>query len=106
MKLRVLIAAPDREFQRMMTEQVSAERDMETADVASDGLEVLAKIKTACCLRLCSRGWTECAYCCGWLRRSESHRWSFSPDLSTILLPSAPDSAQPILCRNHATPRS
>ena len=46
MKLRVLIADPNREFQQMMTEQLSRERDMEAADVASDGLETLAKIKT------------------------------------------------------------
>ena len=46
MKLRVLIADPNREFQQMMTEQLSRERDMEAADVASDGLEALAKIKS------------------------------------------------------------
>ena len=46
MKLRVLIADPNREFQQMMTEQLSRERDMEAADVSSDGLETLAKIKT------------------------------------------------------------
>ena len=46
MKLRVLIADPNREFQQIMTEQLSRERDMEAADVASDGLETLAKIKT------------------------------------------------------------
>ena len=36
MKLRVLIADPNREFQQMMTEQLSRERDMEASDVASD----------------------------------------------------------------------
>ena len=46
MKLRVLIADPNREFQQIMTEQLSRERDMEAADVASDGLEALAKIKS------------------------------------------------------------
>ena len=46
MKLRVLIADPNREFQQMMTAQLSRERDMEAADVSSDGLETLAKIKT------------------------------------------------------------
>ena len=46
MKLRVLIADPNREFQQIMTEQLSGERDMEAADVASDGLEALAKIKS------------------------------------------------------------
>ena len=46
MKLRVLIADPNREFQQMMTEQLSRERDMEAADVSSDGLEALAKIKS------------------------------------------------------------
>ena len=46
MKLRVLIADPNREFQQMMTTQLSRERDMEAADVASDGLEALTKIKT------------------------------------------------------------
>lgn len=46
MKLRVLIADPNREFQQMMTEQLSRERDMEAADTASDGLEALAKIKS------------------------------------------------------------
>ena len=46
MKLRVLIADPNREFQQMMTALLSKERDMETADVASDGLEALAKVKT------------------------------------------------------------
>ena len=46
MKLRVLIADPNREFQQMMTALLSKERDMEAADVASDGLEALAKVKT------------------------------------------------------------
>ena len=46
MKLRVLIADPNREFQQMMTAQLSRERDMEAADTASDGLEALTKIKT------------------------------------------------------------
>ena len=46
MKLRVLIADPNREFQQMMTALLSRERDMEAADVSSDGLETLAKIKT------------------------------------------------------------
>ena len=46
MKLRVLIADPNREFQQMMTTLLSKERDMEAADVASDGLEALAKVKT------------------------------------------------------------
>ena len=46
MKLRVLIADPNREFQQMMTALLSRERDMEVADVSSDGLETLAKVKT------------------------------------------------------------
>lgn len=46
MKLRVLIADPNREFQQMMTALLSKERDMEAADVSSDGLETLAKIQT------------------------------------------------------------
>ena len=46
MKLRVLIADPNREFQQMMTALLSKERDMEAADVASDGLEALSKIQT------------------------------------------------------------
>ena len=46
MKLRVLIADPNREFQQMMTALLSQERDMEAADVSSDGLEALTKIKT------------------------------------------------------------
>ena len=46
MKLRVLIADPNRKFQQMMTAQLSRERDMEAADTASDGLEALTKIKT------------------------------------------------------------
>ena len=46
MKLRVLIADPNREFQQMMTALLSRERDMEAADVSSDGLETLSKIKT------------------------------------------------------------
>ena len=46
MKLRVLIADPNREFQQMMTALLSRERDMEAADVSSDGLETLAKVKT------------------------------------------------------------
>ena len=46
MKLRVLIADPNREFQQMMTPLLSQERDMEAADVSSDGLEALAKVKT------------------------------------------------------------
>ena len=45
MKLRVLIADPNREFQQMMTALLSRERDMEAADVSSDGLETLAKVK-------------------------------------------------------------
>ena len=46
MKLRVLIADPNREFQQMMAALLSRERDMEAADVSSDGLETLAKVKT------------------------------------------------------------
>ena len=46
MKLRVLIADPNREFQQMITALLSQERDMEAADVSSDGLEALTKIKT------------------------------------------------------------
>ena len=46
MKLRVLIADPNREFQQMMTALLSKERDMEAADVSSDGLDALAKVKT------------------------------------------------------------
>ena len=46
MKLRVLIADPNREFQQMMAALLSRERDMEVADVSSDGLETLAKVKT------------------------------------------------------------
>ena len=38
MKLRVLIADPNREFQQMMAALLSRERDMEAADVSSDGL--------------------------------------------------------------------
>ena len=45
MKLRVLIADPNREFQQMMAALLSRERDMEAADVSSDGLETLAKVK-------------------------------------------------------------
>lgn len=45
MKLRVLIADPNREFQQMMAALLSKERDMEAADVSSDGLETLAKVK-------------------------------------------------------------
>ena len=45
MKLQVLIADPNREVQKLMTAQLSREGDMEAADVASDGLEALAKIK-------------------------------------------------------------
>ncbi len=45
MKLRVLIADPNREFQQMMSALLSRERDMEAADVSSDGLETLSKIK-------------------------------------------------------------
>ena len=44
MKLRVLIADPNREFQQMMTALLSKEREMEAADVVSDGLEALAKV--------------------------------------------------------------
>ena len=44
MKLRVLIADPNREFQQMMAALLSRERDMEAADVSSDGLETLAKV--------------------------------------------------------------
>ena len=44
-KIRVLIADPNREFQKLMTAELSREGDMEAADVASDGLEALAKIK-------------------------------------------------------------
>ena len=48
MKLQVLIADPNREVQKLMTAQLSSEGDMEAADVASDGLEALAKIKALC----------------------------------------------------------
>ncbi|MDY3071052.1 MAG: response regulator, partial [Eubacteriales bacterium] len=48
MKLQVLIADPNREVQKLMTAQLSREGDMEAADVASDGLEALAKIKALC----------------------------------------------------------
>lgn len=47
MKLQVLIADADPDFQRTMTQALSREGDMEAAGVSSDGLETLSLIQTA-----------------------------------------------------------
>ena len=47
MKLQVLIADSDPDFQRTMTQALSREGDMEAAGVSSDGLETLSLIQTA-----------------------------------------------------------
>ena len=44
MKLQVLIADSDPDFQRTMTQALSREGDMEAAGVSSDGLETLSLI--------------------------------------------------------------
>jgi len=46
MKLQVLIADADPDFQRTMTQALSREGDMEAAGVSSDGLETLSLIQT------------------------------------------------------------
>ena len=47
MKLQVLIADADPDFQRTMTQALSREGDMEAAGVSSDGLETLSLIQTS-----------------------------------------------------------
>ena len=51
MKLQVLIADPNREFQKLMTAQLSREGDMEAADAPSDSpsLDVLLPFTTPPC---------------------------------------------------------
>ena len=44
MKLQVLIADADPDFQRTMTQALSREGDMEAAGVSSDGLETLSRV--------------------------------------------------------------
>ena len=109
MKLQVLIADADPDFQRTMTQALSREGDMEAAGVSSDGLETLSPRRHArmlCCWTSSSSGLMGSLFSAGLPDGRMRRRCSFSPDLSMPpSLPSAQSSARHILSPSPATPR-